>query len=209
MSYDVLQNVDRWLDVVLTAQSNGIDPVVDAVAGDLIVRYRKEAAVTSVLKIVAPGDWLNLDQGVYRLLFAAAELDTLGSFTYSVNLAGAYACVPFVPYYGHVEVGLGVLDNYQVGLGAHYDEDTTILIASLVLHKNGSPISSPVSSTLAVYDEDGTLLLTDISVTPDAQGVFRFEETVTLASKSIPYVSGIIVDSDGIHSTLTLTPVVG
>lgn len=256
MSYNVLQSVARWLDVVLTAQSNGIDPVVDAVNTDLVVRYSKEGDLSATLKVVAAGDWRNLGDGVYRLQFSIAELNTLGSFTYSVKLAPAYACVPFMPYYGHVDVVTAdvtqlntllttvdgkidtidgavssidtkvdtidakadtiiadiesiTFDTYQVGLGAHYDEDNTNLKASLVLHHNGEPVISPISASLVVYDDNGNLLLNATNLVPDAQGIFRFDETIALTAGTVPYASGVITDVSGAHSTVTLTPVVG
>lgn len=260
MSYDVIQSVARKLDVVLTAQSDGITPVTNAAATDLVARYRKEGAVSSTLKTVASGDWQNLDQGVYRLAFTAAELDTLGSLTYAVTIAVGATCTQFVPYYGHVDVVVGdvstvvnnlttvggnvlgvsgavvgvgsqvttvgnnvlgvsgevaslqisvaSLNNFIIGAGAYYDSDAGSLTASLVLHKNGEVVTNPTSATIIGFDEDGNQIFTDTSIAPDAQGVFKFVVSVTLVTKTVPYLRGTIVNADGTHHTVTLTPVV-
>lgn len=286
MSYNVLQGVERWLDVILTSQVDGITPITDTVYSDVAVRYRKEGAVASVSKTLASGttDWINQDAGVYRVRFTGTELNTLGSFTYSVTDVST----DFMPYYGHIDVVsgdvttittnlttvgnnilgvsgrvetaitdilavdghlttvgndvttvnnnvLGVsgevlvvagdilivdgkvtalqtsvsgLDDFMIGAGAYYDADAGSLTASLVLHKNGTVISNPISATIVGYSEIGVQLFTDMSSTPDAQGVFRFVETVTLTSKTVPYLKGTIVDANGTHRTITLTPVV-
>ena len=360
MSYDVLQSVERWLAVILTAQSNGIDPVTDAAWDDLVVAYAKEGDATVTVKVMALGDWRNLgnDMGMYEVKFSTSELNTLGSFFYSVQLADVNFCTDFVPYYGHVEVvadtvntigsqldtieskvdtvdgvvdgiqtdvtsiegkvdtvdtvvdgiqtdvtsieskvdtvdgvvdniyidtqqiiinvaavdsvvdgiqtdvtsieskvdtvdsvvdGIqtdvtaidgkintidGVVDNVyidtqailvdtnqlsvdiaaldfnqaEVGAGFYYSSGT--LTASLVLHRNGAVVGSPVSATITMYDEDGLQLLTSNSSSPDAQGVFKFSESIVLVDGTVPYVESQITDVSGTVRSVVLAPVI-
>ena len=283
MSFDVLQSIERWLPVVLTAQSNGIDPVTDADYDDLIVKYRKEGDESATTKNMTVDDWVALDSGVYKIKFLAAELNTLKTFLYSVELKPVNFCDDFVPYYGAVEVVAatvneidtqldaiegkvdtvdGVVDNiyidtqqivtdvgvvdgkvdtlqtditaidgkvdnvytdtqqiisdiaaidtnfYEVAAGAYYDGSGTLTV-SLVLHNSGSPVTSPTGAAVALYTEDGTLVTSDTSSSPDAQGAFKFTLSATLTNGTVPYVSGVVTDGSGSHASIVLTPVVG
>jgi len=104
MSYDTLQSQDRWVGVVLIAQSDGMTPVTDAIYSDLDVAYGKEGDSSATVKTMAASDWYNLGDGLYRIKFSTSELNTLGRFEFSVVLDGTYACAEFMPYYGYIEV---------------------------------------------------------------------------------------------------------
>src|SRR5678810_243796 len=81
MSQRLTQSVDSEIVVILTDTSNV--PVTGLTDTDVSCQYRKAGAGSFTAKTIT-GVFAEIGSGVYTILFTAAELDTLGSFTVRV-----------------------------------------------------------------------------------------------------------------------------
>jgi len=112
MSYEVKKDSACWVEVILTVQSNGIDPALGAVYDDLLVKYAKAGATSMTEKVLTgASDFDELDAGVYRIQFSAGEIDTLGNFVFTIEQQPVHACSDFIPYYGLILVRDGTIND--------------------------------------------------------------------------------------------------
>lgn len=80
----VTQSQAAQLIAVITDQTTGI--ARDGLGQtDVQVEYRREGETSFTIKVLAPGDWIGLGNGVYQVSFTATELQTVGSFTFVVK----------------------------------------------------------------------------------------------------------------------------
>jgi hypothetical protein len=85
---EVAQNQATWLPFIATDVGTG-DPRTGITFGQVDVSYKKYGDVSFSLKILAAPDFREIGLGVYEILFASAELNTLGTFIYAINGNGA------------------------------------------------------------------------------------------------------------------------
>lgn len=83
MIHTVTEGITTEVGVTLL---NGSDaPVSGVLFSDATVTFRKNGASTFTAKGLLAGEWNEVGDGLYRLTFTSAELDTAGSFRYIVT----------------------------------------------------------------------------------------------------------------------------
>jgi hypothetical protein len=98
--YTVSREVGTELSLTLVDASQA--PVNGVAFGDITATYRKNGG-TFVTKTVLSGEWAEVGDGVYKLSFTAAELNTAGSFRFTIT-GGS-----FEPYVADVQI----VNNYK------------------------------------------------------------------------------------------------
>jgi hypothetical protein len=69
----------------------------------ITVTYRKNGQSSYTTKTVGAGDWVELGDGIYKLLFTTTELNTPGYFRFIIKGAG----------FDRYEADLQLIENYQ------------------------------------------------------------------------------------------------
>lgn len=76
------KGIGRELIVVLTSAADGVTRLPGKAFGDLAVSYCKEGGAYTA-KALLDGDLVEVGEGIYKVAFSAAELDTKGVFLYN------------------------------------------------------------------------------------------------------------------------------
>jgi hypothetical protein len=84
----VLQGTPTWLPFIASDVGTG-SPRTGIIFSQVDVSYKKASQAVFSVKTLLVTDFRENGNGVYEILFSAAELDTIGSFLYVVNNNGA------------------------------------------------------------------------------------------------------------------------
>lgn len=188
MSQLVTKSTATKLVAILT-DSEGI-PVTNVAYSAVTVRYKKSNSSTFTVKTILNADFTNNGEGVYEIQFTSSELDTLGSFVFTVAGSG------FVQYTGLVNV---VPESSDVSPAI-----STIPLCTLygyIANPDGTPAEN-VTVILRVINmpyQYNSILYTNksISTKTDGNGFWSID-TVRMAFVSIT------ISSSGMSRTLTI-----
>ena len=101
MIHTVTKEVTTDVGVTLL---NSSDVAVNSIAsGDVTVTFRKNGDASYTTKTLMAGQWSEVGDGLYRVTFTSAELNTVGSFRYIVKGAA----------FERYESDLIVVDEFQ------------------------------------------------------------------------------------------------
>ncbi len=114
----IKQDIARRLPVYMQAADGS--PVLGLTWEDVDVYYTKEGDASLSEKTLAddPVEWFEIGQGLYKILFTVAELDTIGFFEYFVTGTGA------LQYPGLAQISKYLLDDIA---GSEFDIGTDTL----------------------------------------------------------------------------------
>lgn len=162
MSQIVTQSVISSLIVYLTLDNVAVTGLVFS---DLTCGYRKEGAGTFTAKALTALNFIEIGSGVYTVEFTAAELNTLGSFTFLLNgvlidQAVVIATIQAAPTAGTtVAVSTCVITGHVFTLGGAAIQGAVVSAKLLALPTvlNNVGISSDVITTQT--DSNGEFFL--------------------------------------------------
>lgn len=177
MAYvQVQQGTATWLPFVAANVNTG-DPRTGITFNQVNVAYKKYTQSTFQTKVLAPGDFRENGNGVYEILFASGELDTLGTFIYVVNGNGVLPLPAIRQAVGQAFVVSS--SSYTPGT---ITLDTNVLTGNLVDMKGQPLIGVAVSARIVAMPEIlgsspniGGVSSDLMSVQTDAAGFFALE----------------------------------
>lgn len=108
----ITTSADTWIEFKVTDMAGA--PVAGLTLGDFVCWYAKQNAATLASKALTPGTNLSeVGRGVYRILFTAAELDTIGLFLFVVEVTGNAQTAAFANVVREAGVGGGIQQNSE------------------------------------------------------------------------------------------------
>jgi len=172
----VLQSTPTWLPFVAANAGNGA-PRTGIVYTQVDVAYKKSVQATFGVKTLLEADFRENGNGVYEILFSAAELDTTGSFIYTVNSNGGLPIPALKQFIGQAFIQSS--SQYTPGSIAL---STNLLTGNLVNLRGyplvGEGVSARVLSAPVVMGASpniGGIGSDMISVVTDSSGFFALE----------------------------------
>lgn len=185
-------------------QEDGITPESGKVDGDFDKVFIHENTVSSLTGVVIEVD----SSGVYYLEIAPDEEGRWYAEVTYPDTEDVFACLLKV---GPSDAPQGYLVN-EAQMNVAYDEDITMLYMEVWLDRNGQSVvaANLTSCEVKVYDDAGTLLFTETSAAPDANGRFSLQRSGVTLSSDKPYNATVtVVDSHGTVVTFQAFTTVG
>jgi len=185
-------------------EEDGVTPLSGLDDSDFtkeLIRDTVESAVVGTVAEVATTGRYHLDfvpdaEGSWYVDVFTDETDDMFSCLVAVGPAGAPQ---------------GYLSN-EAQLNVAYDESATTLFMEAWLDRNGQSVAAAdlVSCEIKVYDDAGTLLFTETSSSPDANGRFSLSRSGVTLTANRPYNATVtVVDSRGTVVTFQAFTTVG
>jgi len=172
----VLQGTPTWLPFVAANSGDG-SPRTGITFTQVDVAYKKSSQASFGVKSLLITDFRENGNGVYEILFSAQELDTTGSFIYTVNSNGGLPAPAIKQFIGQAFIQSS--SQYTPGSIAL---DTNILTGNLIDLQShamvGESVSARVLSAPVVMGSDpniGGVGCGMVSTTTDSSGFFALE----------------------------------
>jgi hypothetical protein len=174
----ILINTPTWLPFVAVDVDDG-DPRTGITFNQVDVGYKKSNQASFQTKVLVGGgtDFRENGNGVYEILFSAAELDTLGSFIYVVNSNGALPS-PAIRQY----LGQALVESATVYTPGSISLSTNILTGNLIDLSGDALVGEAVSAriisaptVIGTSPNIGGVGTTVVSAQTDEVGFFALE----------------------------------
>jgi hypothetical protein len=137
------QNEARDLPVLLLDSADHVTAKVGIAEGSVTVKISKNLG--ALTNFTLTGKWTEIGQGLYKIAFAAGDLDTIGYFGYFVTATGCdqYSGMMYISedinYLKQKESGKWEIKNNQL---IYYDADGVTPLKVFNLYgKDGNPTS--------------------------------------------------------------------
>lgn len=185
-------------------QEDGITPESGKVDGDFDKLFLHEDDVSLVSGTITEVG----TTGVYYLDITPDEEGRWYLEVECPDTEDVFACLMQV---GPSGAPKGYLVN-ESQMNVAYDESITTLYMEVWLDRNGQSVSfgDLVSCSVSVYDDAGTLLFTESSATPDANGRFSLSRSGVTLNPDRPYNATVtVVDTHGTVTTFQAFTTVG
>ena len=165
MSQLVNKSVATNLVVTLTNSTTGL-PSTGILFSAATVAYCKAGGTSFTPKAIITDDWVELGSGAYTVAFTAAELDTAGAFTFSVNTSITGTRV----FLANISSTATTVISYSVD---------TCLISDVIVDPQGKPVpgvtvSARILSKPLILNSVG-FSSTTITAKTDVNGIFIIE----------------------------------
>lgn len=103
----IKRNIAKNLPVLFIDSSDFITGKTGVAFGDVTLKYKKEGDSAWTTFSLTTNDWIEIDDGVYEVVFTAAMLNTVGSFIYLAQTVDA------IDYHGWVDIQNNLNDDLR------------------------------------------------------------------------------------------------